>query len=391
MSKPKILIATGTRADWGLLSPLAARLRDSGAVELLIMATNMHLMERYGHTVDEIRADGFRVDAEVPLPEDAGDTDCGRAVAMGRCLADTATCFDRLKPDMVVLLGDRYEMLAVASAAAMMRIPVAHISGGETTVGAIDDSLRHAITKLSSLHFASTEMYRRRILAMGEDPAAVFNAGATGVWNAVNMPRPSSAELLADLGINHAGPFALVTYHPATLDPADPGERFDAMAAALDRFPALHCIVTYPNNDARSGRVIERLGHWASTRPDSVTVVPSLGMRRYLAATALASVVVGNSSSGVVEVPSGGTPTVDIGIRQQGRLSAPSVIHCADDTDSIAAAITRALSPGLQTLAARRENPYFREDTPDFIAAKIIEAAMRLPLPPKYFHDNFNR
>ncbi len=373
--RPTLCIATGTRADWGLLSPIAAELRARGEVNVKILATNMHLLERYGHTVDEIEADGFAVDARVEMP-DGGDSPLDRARAMAACLDGTAVALEAMRPDGLLLLGDRYEMLAVASAAVMLGIPVIHIAGGEITLGAIDDSLRHAITKLASLHLTAADDYSRRVIQMGEDPARVVTIGAPGVWNAMHRPLPSDRELLDSLHIEGDPRIALVTYHPATLDPADPTERFGALLEALDRFPTLHYIITYPNNDSHSYGIIAMLEKYAAERPGRVTAVRSLGAARYLAASRLAEVVIGNSSSGVVEVPSAGTPTVDIGIRQKGRLAGPSVIHCGDSADEIAEAIALALTPAMQELAARKENPYSRPDTVA-LAADTITAFMR--------------
>ncbi len=385
-SHAKICIATGTRADWGLLSPIATALRSDERLVVQILATNMHTLARFGNTAEEIRADGFAIDALVPVP-DGDDSEQSRAEAMAACLRGTAEAFGRLKPDAVVVLGDRFEMLAVASAAAVMRIPIVHIAGGEITEGAVDDCLRHAITKLASLHLTATEAYRRRVISMGEDPARVVTIGAPGVWNAFNQPLPSDAEVLQSLGIAGSPDIALVTFHPATLDPADPTERFEAVVGALNRFKDLHIIITYPNNDARSQGIISRIESWAAAEPERVTAVKFLGMKRYLAASRMARVVVGNSSSGIVEVPSAGTPTVNIGIRQRGRVAGASVIHCGDSADEIARAISLALSPEMQALAARRENPYAQPDTIGVAARAITDFVLNYDGTPKKFYE----
>lgn len=382
----KICFATGTRADWGLLSPLARALADSGEVDVQVLATNMHLLQRYGYTVDEITADGFTVDARVEMPDSDSDSAADRARAMGICLTGTADALQRLAPDALVILGDRYEMLAVASAAALMCVPVIHIAGGEITLGAVDDSLRHAITKLSALHLTATDEYRRRVIQLGEAPDTVVNIGALGVWNAFNQPLPTEAQVLESLGIEGSPDISVVTFHPATLDPEDPEKRFAAVLEALDRFPALHHIITYPNNDPRGQRLIAMIEAYAASRPGRVTAIKSLGMKRYLTASRMARVVIGNSSSGLVEVPSAGTPTVDIGIRQKGRIAGPTVIHCGDSADEIAAAIDRALSPEMQTLAAGRPNPYAQPDT----LSRAVDAVMHFlenPVHTKTFHD----
>lgn len=359
----KVCIATSTRADWGILSPLAAALRRQKGVRLQILATNMHLLERYGHTIDEIVAGGFDVDATVEMPDCHGGGACARAMAMGDCLKGCAAAFERLQPDAVVVLGDRFEMLAVASAAAVMLIPVVHISGGETTGGAVDDSFRHAITQLASLHLVSAEPYRERVIRMGAQPERVINTGSLGVWNMMNQPCMSREELCSNLGIDSSKPFAVATFHPATLDPASPGARCREMLIALDEFPDINVVLTYPNNDTGSEEVIAEIEAWAARNPHRATIVKSLGLKRYLSAIREAEFVIGNSSSGIIEVPSTGTPVINIGIRQQGRLHGPGVIDSGDDAAAISAAIRMALSPEFKSLAAKAENPYFSPDT----------------------------
>lgn len=370
----RICIATSTRADWGLLTPLAGALRNNPQVELQIVATNMHLSERCGMTVHEITDAGFTVDARVPM-EDAGDGAADRVRAMAQCLAGTAEAFERLRPDAVIILGDRYEMLAVASAAAMMRIPIIHIAGGTVSEGAVDDSIRHAITKLASLHLAETDEARRRIVQMGEDPARVAATGALGVWNIMNQPLLSKAELEESLGGFTLDPEStlLVTYHPATLDNGDPAARFNELLGALDMFPRSKVLLTHPNNDAGGEAIAALVEDYARANPDRVRAVTSLGMLRYLSALRNVAAVVGNSSSGIVEVPSMHIPTVDVGIRQKGRLCSASVIHCADDCESITEAIAMALSPEGRRQAREASNPYYRPDTVALMVRTILD------------------
>lgn len=381
-----LCIATSTRADWGILRPLAEALRDSGRVRLQILATNMHLMDTYGHTIDEIVAAGFDVDARVPMP-DAGDSPEKRAEAMGVCLGGTAAALGRLKPDALLLLGDRYEMMAVASAAAVMGIPIIHLHGGEISEGAIDDSLRHAITKLSTLHLTATDEYRRRVIQLGEHPDRVVNTGALGVWNLMNQPRISRAELCDSLGLDASVPFAVVTFHPATLDRVAPAERCRAMVEALDRFPQLNIIATYPNNDAGNEEIIEVLKQWAARSAGRVALVKTLGMHRYLSAISMAAVVVGNSSSAIIEVPAAGTPAVNIGIRQRGRLHSPLVIDCGDSADLIEEAVKKALNPTFVEDARRSPNPYCKENTLELAVETVLEFMDTLPVEPKKFYD----
>lgn len=384
--KRRISVVTSARADWGLLFPVVKLLKTHPGAETSVIATNMHLSPRYGMTVEEIEADGITVDERVPMPETDTDSPLGKAVAAAACLEGMAQAFERLRPDIVLLLGDRYEMLAVASAATIMGIPIAHIAGGEITLGAIDDNIRHALTKLSSLHFTATEAYRQRVIQMGEHPSRVWNTGALGVYNLANEQLLSRQELEASIGIGLNRQTLLVTFHPATRDSHPVSERCGALLDALDRFPDSKIIFTYPNNDADGKVIIDMIRQYASSQPERCVVIPSLGRIRYLSTLRHIGAVVGNSSSGLVEVPSAGIPTVDIGIRQQGRLAPASVIHCDDDTESIAAAISFALSREGQSMAAEVQNPYYSPDTPDIIVRALTETPLS-EMSPKQFYD----
>lgn len=382
----KVCIATGTRADWGLLRPLAARMLSAGEFEPLVVATNMHLDSRFGSTIDEITADGFTPATTVPMNEH-GDTPAARAHAMAEALAGFADVFANLRPDLLVALGDRYEMLAAVEAAAMTGVPVCHIAGGEISEGAIDDAMRHAITKLSHLHLTATEQYRRRVIQMGEHPSTVVNVGAIGVANFRSMTPMPLAELEQSIGLRLAGrTTAVVTYHPATLDRRPHTALTAALLKALDGFEGLQMVVTYPNNDAGGASAIPLLEEFAAARPGRVALIPSLGARRYLSLLRYAALVVGNSSSGIVEVPSAGIPTVDIGIRQQGRIAADSVLHCGTDTDAIRRTIATALSPEFREKAARTVNPYDGGDTVGRMYGAIADFLSR-PAKPKKFYD----
>lgn len=380
----RICIATSTRADWGLLSPIAKALASRDDCHVDIAATNMHLSQRFGMTVNDIIADGFEP-LRVPMDAD-DDSDDARVKAMASCMTGFADVFAALRPDMLILLGDRYEMLAVASTAEVLRIPVVHIAGGTISEGAIDDCIRHAITKLSALHLVETEEHRRRVIAMGEMPDRVVNAGAIGVWNIMNMPLMSRERLEADLSFDLGRPFAVSTFHPATLDPCEPAARCRSMLDALDRHPDLRLIITYPNNDARSSGIIKEIERYVSLRPERAMVVKSLGVSRYLSIMQFAEFVIGNSSSGIVEAASLGIPSIDIGIRQRGRTAAPSVIHCGDSADEIDSAIRLARSPEVKVLASRRINPYYRPDTLQVMIDAIMNADPK-KLILKTFHD----
>lgn len=379
-----IAFITGTRADWGLLSPVAREVSRRPGCKVHIIATNMHLDERRGHTVDEIRADGFDVSAAVSM-NTGGGTPAETVFAMGECMQGMAVTLQHIAPDLVVILGDRYEMLAAASTALILRIPIVHIAGGEVSEGAIDDSIRHAITKMSALHLTATEPYRRRVIQMGEDPERVINTGAIGVYNILHTPLMSRAELEASLGFVIDPDTLLVTFHPATLDTVPASDRLSALLEALDRVGA-PAVITYPNNDPQGEALIALIDSYAAARPGRIHCVPSLGRVRYLSLLQFVAAVVGNSSSGIVEVPSTHIPTVDIGIRQRGRLAAASVIHCGDGAGDIEAAIRSAYDPAVREAARSAANPYAGADTLRLMADAICGTPLD-KLKTKQFHD----
>lgn len=319
------------------------------------------------------------VDARVEL--NAGnDSAVETAAATGKCLIGVARALGRLNPDILVILGDRYEMLAVATAATIMRVPIAHIAGGEISEGAFDDNIRHALTKLSALHFTATDAYRNRVISMGENPKYVLNTGALGVYNIIHEPVIPKPELEKFIGIDINSSTLLVTFHPATMDPEPVKERCEALLQALDGFISSHIIFTYPNNDPDGEVIIKMINEYAARYPGRVAVVPSLGRRRYLSALHFVSAVVGNSSSGIVEVPTMRIPTVDIGIRQQGRIAASSVIHCEGEHDQIHQAISFALSPAGKRLALETDNPYAKRDT----VTRIVDTLVHIRLDELY-------
>ena len=381
----KVCIVTGTRAEWGLLSGIARQLNMCSDIDLQIIATNMHLSDRHGHTIDEIIQEGFKVSAQVPMLDDA-NSDCDTVRSMAKCMHGMAEAFDNLRPHIVVLLGDRFEMLAVATAATIMRIPIVHLHGGEISEGAIDDSMRHAITKLSALHLTSTEEYRQRVIQMGENPERVINTGAIGVYNVMNVTTMTLEQLRESLDFEIDHNTLLVTLHPATLDTTPIRTRCQALLNALDCFPNNKLLITYPNNDPDGMIIIEMIEQYARLHPTRVKLIPSLGLTRYMSALKYVAAVVGNSSSGIIEVPSMGIPTVNIGCRQKGRIAATSVIDCEPDTDSIVQAITKALSNDFKAQAQKTVNPYYRPDTLQLIVKAIATTPIET-LHTKHFHD----
>lgn len=363
----RIAIATTTRADWGLLSPLAKELVNTNNVDLKIIAGNMHFLPESGMTYREIEQDGFEIAKKIA----SGMQD--QAAIMAETLRTTAEALDSINPDILIILGDRYEMLAVASAAALRRVPIVHIAGGAISEGAFDDAFRHAITKLSSLHLTETEKYRKRVIQMGEHPDTVVCTGAIGVYNALNVTPMSCENLEKSLnGFKVDKQTLLVTLHPATLDTLSPEQQMQQMLDALDSFPQYRLLITHPNNDTDPHPLIEMLNKYRDNNTDRVCIVPSLGRVRYLSALHYVWAVVGNSSSGIVEVPSMQIPTLDIGIRQRGRIISDSVIRCNADTKSIIDGLRVILSTSMAELASYSVNPYYKPNTPKLMVDAIM-------------------
>lgn len=374
----KILIATTTRADWGILSPLAHALDSHPDCQVAVMATNMHLDPARGNTLQSIRDEGFDP-LVAPMPVGFSDA-LDAAEAMGRCLASAARVISGAAPDLIVVLGDRFETLAIASSAVMLRIPIVHLYGGEITEGAFDDSFRHAITKLAKLHLTSTEAYRRRVIQLGEDPQLVHNIGALGV-----APRPemSPSELECELGWQFGENALLLTLHPETLGEVSAADLAAETFSALDRFPDSRVLITYPNNDPGAEEIVCAIEAYAEANPERVKVVRSLGARRYFSALRGVKAVVGNSSSGIIEVPSAGIPTVNIGKRQAGREAAESVINCRPTASEIADAISHALTMDCSNVS----NPYEQPDTLPRMTRIIAETPLATLCEPKRFFD----
>lgn len=371
----RIAIATTTRADWGLLSPLCAELKRRGT-EVPILAAGMHYMESMGLTYREIEADGFTIEEAIHTPTSPE----GEAAT---CLIAYSEALKRLRPDCLVCLGDRFEMLAIAMASALNRVPIVHIAGGAISEGAFDDSFRHAITKLASIHLCETPEYRQRVISMGEDPERVFHTGAIGVYNILNVKPMPLPELEESVGFRFTPPTVLCTMHTATLDPRSPEEQLGSLLEALGEMPELRVLFTHPNNDVDPGPLIAMLHRFAERDPQNYKVIPNLGRVRYISALHHVEAVIGNSSGGIVEVPSMGIPTLDIGIRQQGRTRAESVIHADGDKASIVKGLRTVLSPECKELAAKAENPYYLPDTPALMADIILNQDFKVLLPKK--------
>ncbi|MBE6318612.1 MAG: UDP-N-acetylglucosamine 2-epimerase (hydrolyzing) [Bacteroidales bacterium] len=352
----KIAIATGTRADWGLLSPLAKELSKYNNTEISVLATNMHYLPEYGYTWKEIIADGLEISANIPTSGSPSEITAQTIIGFNNV-------FKSNKFDCCIILGDRFEMLGVATAAILNKIPIVHIAGGEISEGAFDDSMRHAITKLSTLHLTETEEYRQRVIQMGEEPNRVINTGAIGVHNALNVDIMPLNDLEQSINFTFSDKCLLVTLHPATLERLSPAEQMQNLLTALDSIPEYKILFTLPNNDEDSAPMINLINRYRDNNPQRVCVVPSLGRIRYLSALRYVTAVVGNSSSGLIEVPSVGIPTLNIGIRQQGRTAGKSVIHCGTSIEDIIVGLKNVTSEDTRNMARMAPNPYAQPDT----------------------------
>lgn len=358
----KICVFTGTRADYGLLQPLMREISQTPDLELLVIASGSHLSPEFGNTSLEIEKDGFRIDAKVDI-ELNSDTSKGIAKSAGLGLIKYSEILSRLQPDLMVLLGDRYEAFAMAAAATLCKIPIAHLHGGELSCGAIDEAFRHAITKMSHLHFTSTETYRKRVIQLGEAPERVFNVGALGVENITSLPLLDRDSLEKAINSHFGEAVLLVTFHPVTLEDNTAGKQFQELLLALEGFPQYKIIFTKANADM-DGRVINKMiDTFVAQHPDRSCSFTSMGQLRYLSTVQQAAAVVGNSSSGIIEAPSLKVPTINIGDRQKGRIKAPSVIDCQPTKTAIAEALELAMSPSFQETTRKVCNPYEKTGT----------------------------
>lgn len=357
MAKQKICVITGSRADYGLLYWIMKGIDAHPNLELQIIVTGMHLSPEFGLTYRKIELDGFQINTKVEMLLSA-DTPTAITKSVGLGIIGFGDAFSLLAPDKVVVLGDRFEILAAAQAAAFALIPIAHIHGGEVSEGAIDESIRHALTKLSTWHFVAAEVYRKRVIQLGENPSRVFNFGAPGLDNLNNLKMMSRENLEEALLIKLNSPLLLITYHPATLGQLSPGDALTQLLNAIDRFPDATVIFTYPNADAGGRSLITLLKTFEAENPRRVKGFTSLGQLRYLSLLALCDVVIGNSSSALIEAPFTRTAAVNIGPRQHGRLKAASVLEADEDADDIEAQISKALSPSFQEALASVESLY---------------------------------
>lgn len=381
--KRKICVVTGSRAEYGILKSLMKAIKNDPDLTLQVIATNQHLSKLQGETYKEIEHDGFAIDHKVYMADDeAPDNANTTAKAISKGVNGFADAFDVLQPDLLLILGDRYEMLAVASTALIYKIPIAHLHGGEITEGAFDDAIRHAITKMSHLHFTSTEAYRKRVIQLGEQPERVFNVGALGVENVLNTDFMTKEDIEKSLNFQLTDKCFLCTYHPVTLSNMSSETQVLNLLKALDDYKDYHIIFTYSNSDTNSQIIIKRIQEYVDRNEGRCMFIPSLGQRRYFSTLKYMTAVIGNSSSGIIEVPSFGIPTLDIGDRQKGRIAAESVIHCDYSTEDIKDGLDVVLAYGHKAI----ENPYYKEGTCDAIL-KVIKTYPLENLVQKHFYD----
>ena len=352
----KICVITGTRAEYGLLRWIMQGIKDDSELTLQVIATGMHLSPEFGLTYREIKQDGFQIDRKVEMLT-SSDTPVGIAKSMGLGLIGFADSLNELRPDLIVVLGDRFEIFAAVAAALVARIPVAHLHGGETTEGAFDEALRHSITKMSHLHFVAAEEYQQRVIQLGEQPERVFLVGGLGIDNIKRLKLLDRVELEASLGFKLGQKNLLITFHPATLETASAADQMAELLAVLAELQDTQLIFTMPNADTY-GRTLSKMVEHFVAQHANARAYTSLGQLRYLSCIAHVDGVVGNSSSGLAEAPSFRKGTINIGDRQRGRLQATSVINCEPTQQSIVTALGRLYSADFQSSLSQVRNPY---------------------------------
>lgn len=380
-----IAVLTATRAEYGLLSPIIHALINTGEYDIRVVVTGAHLSPEFGLTYKEIEADGVIIDRKIEILVSA-DTPSSISKSMGLAMISFADYFAERRPNALIVLGDRYETLAVCCAAMNERIPIIHLYGGETTEGVIDEVVRHAITKMSYLHLTSTNDYRKRVIQLGEDPTRVFTVGSIGIENGMKLPLLSKEELEDSIDFKLDKPYAVVTFHPVTLEENDAQQQAEELLKSVEACKDMKFIFTKANADS-NGRIINKLiDEYVATHNNAV-VFESLGVKRYLSTLKYAEFVMGNSSSGLLEVPSFYIPTINIGDRQKGRLKADSVIDCEPIYDSIMSAVAKARSEEFKTFCKHVVNPYGDGKAIEKVMAAIREMMSKPVNLKKKFYD----
>lgn len=384
----KICVVTGTRAEFGLLRWLMQEIQHEPELELQVLATGMHLSPEFGLTYREIEQAGFVINAKVEMLLSA-DTATAVTKSMGLGLISYADAYERLAPDLIVVLGDRFEIFAATAAALIAGIPVAHLHGGETTEGAFDEAIRHSITKMSHLHFVAAEEYRRRVIQLGEQPERVFLVGGLGIDAIKRIKLLDRVALEESLGFKFGPRNLLITFHPVTLEgQISSGQQMAELLAALGELDDTHLLFTMPNADTGGRELAAMVNQFAATR-QNVRVYTSLGQLRYLSCMKYVDAVVGNSSSGLAEAPSMGIATINIGDRQKGRLSASSVINCEPTQQSISEALSTVFDPSFRSTLTSTKNPYGSGGAIEIIANIIKNYDLKNMLKKSFFNLDF--
>ena len=385
MKQRKVCVVTGTRAEYGLLRWVMEEIRESASLELQVIATGMHLSPEFGLTYRDIEADGFRIDRKVEMLL-SGDTPSAISKSMGLAMIGFADAYDQLRPDLLLVLGDRYEILAAATAAMIAQVPIAHLHGGEATEGLIDEAIRHSITKMSHLHFVAAEEYRKRVIQLGEHLDRVFQVGGLGIDNIHRLPLLSREALEEALDFSLWERNLLITFHPVTLEQNTSAQQMRELLVALKQQERTQLIFTMPNADTEGRVLFKMIEEFVQQNPERAKAFTSLGQLRYLSSLKHVDAVVGNSSSGLLEAPSFQIGTVNIGDRQRGRLKAASVIDCEPDHDSIRHALEKLYSSSFQEHLASVRNPY-GEGGASLAIVKILETSIFDRLLKKQFYD----
>lgn len=382
----KVCVVTGTRAEYGLLKPLIRKINDDSHLELVLAVTGMHLSNEFGNTVNEIISDGFSINKQVEMLLSA-DTPSGIVKSMGVELIGLADFFKETSVDILIVLGDRYEIFIAAAAAMMFKIPIAHIHGGELTEGLVDEAIRHSITKMSMIHFAATETYRNRIIQLGEHPRNVFFTGALGVESIHKLKLLSREDLKKETGAEFDAKVIMVTYHPVTLENNTAQSQFRNLLNVLDKRKEFTYIFTKANADM-DGRIInEMIDQFVSKQPERCYCFTSMGQLRYLSALQFCYFVIGNSSSGIIEAPSFHIPTINIGDRQKGRVHADTVIDCGTSECEIEEAVKLAMCGKFRSKLSDCSNPYFKENTSEEMILQIKHFLNQENSLKKHFYD----
>ncbi len=385
MDKKRICVVTATRAEYGILRNVIQKIVMDIDLELYLVVTGTHLSKKYGYTIREIQEDGIPISETIDILNEKND-EVGITEAMGKATIKFGEMFWRVKPSMLIVLGDRYELLPICQCALVCGIPISHISGGELTEGAIDDAIRHAVTKMSHLHFPGCEIYRQRIIQMGEEPDRVFNYGDVGVENIKKMEYMSITELEEDLGIALDKPFACVTFHPVTLEKQTAETQLKELLLALMEINDMQFIITKANADVEGKVINDCIDHYV-TKSSNCVGFASLGIRRYLSLMKECEFVIGNSSSGIVEAPSLKVPTINIGNRQKGRLQAESILNCEPKKREILDSIRKARTMEFKRIAQKVKNPYGEGETSTLIVEEIKRFLNREDKMIKHFYD----